>query len=653
MPALTRRSSMRRAAPMLSRLAASALALALAACQTQAPQPDMQQPVQAGAQRADRATAVRLLQAAETAQSPERDQQRLQAAAILYKLGDKATAEQAAVQIQPQQLNDTQYAQYAEVYGSLLADNDDFFRALDLATAPRLDHVWQQLPADTALPLRSLRANLWGLLGNLDSAIAERRQIASLAQSDADIAANNDGFWQLLTQLSSGELQLRAEESKDSQMRGWYQLALLGRDTQADISSQLTALSRWRQQWPNHSATRHPPQALQLLEHLANQRADHVALLLPLSGPLGSAGRAIRDGFMAAYYTSLQAGAPAPEVKVYDTGSERPFAEIYQSAVDAGAQAVIGPLDKHKVANLVATEKLPVPTLALNYASDEGGHLTGDLVQFGLAVEDEARQVARHAYLQGHRQALVLTSDASWGQRSAEAFRDEWQRLGGSITLSRTFYGNSNFSKLVSDALLIPESKGRESALRRKLAAPLKFTPRRRDDVDMVFIAAQPRQARQINPMLTFFYAGDLPIYATSQVFEGTVNPSRDRDMNGIRFTALPWLFENDNITKRNIERQASPAPAFARLYALGADAFRLYPRLPMLQQFPQQRVHGLTGSLSLTADGRIVREQMWAQIDKGAPVPITGAVAPPPQREEPADGPTGEPLGLTDGRAF
>jgi hypothetical protein len=127
--------------------------------------------------------------------------------------------------------------------------------------------------------------------------------------------------------------------------------------------------------------------------------------------------------------------------------------------------------------------------------------------------------------------------------------------------------------------------------------------------------------------MLSFFYAGDLPVFSTSHIYSGSVDRERDRDLSGVRFTALPWLFENDNQTKQNIEKQAAPAPAFARLYALGADAFRLFPRLPMLRQFPDQRVHGLTGALSLSPDGRIVREQMWARIDKGVPVPITTTV--------------------------
>ncbi|WP_105103182.1 penicillin-binding protein activator [Microbulbifer pacificus] len=606
-------------------LAAGALALSVAGCQTPSSQPNTQIPADSGnIATADRQNAIRLLNSARELPSPAKDQAQLQAAAILYTLGDNATARQAASAIDAEQLTDAEYARYAQVYGGALAADDDFFAALDLVSAPRLEQSWFQIPAETALPLRVLRADLWNLMGDIDSGIAERQRIATLAREDDAINRNNDGLWQLLTQLPSSELRNRAEEALDPKMRAWYQLALLGRDTQADISTQLTALSRWRQQWPGHTAVSHPPQALQLLEHLASQRAQNVALLLPLSGPLGSAGRAIRDGFMAAYYSALDAGAPTPQVQVYDTGTAQPFDEIYQTAINNGAQAIVGPLDKDKVANLLATEKLPVPTLALNYGDE--GRLTDDLVQFGLAIEDEARQVAQQAYRQGHRQALILAPESSWGQRGLEAFTEEWNSLGGTISLSRNYTDTSNFSQLVSEALLIPESKNREAELRRKLASPLKFTPRRRGDVDMLFVLAQPQQARQIKPMLSFFYAGDLPVFSTSQVFAGNVDPQRDRDINGVRFTALPWLFEDDNQTKRNIVKQADPAPAFARLYALGADAFRLYPRLPMLRQFPNQQVYGLTGALTLTADGRIVREQIWAKIEQGKPVPITTA---------------------------
>lgn len=614
-------ASSRRTSTVITSMAAATLVLTLAACQTPASRPGGDQPTYSAGHKASRGDAVRMLRSAEALPAPARDRQRLQAAAILYELGEKETAKEAVVKIIPEQLDNALYASYAQVYGSLLADSDDFFEALDLATSPRIDNVWAELPKATSLPLRNLRADLWGLLGNLDSAITERREISYLAQSDEAITENNNGFWQLLTQLPSSELRDRANKSSDTQMRGWYQLALLGRDTQTDISSQLSALSRWRERWPAHSANTHPPQALQLLERLAAQRADSIALLLPLTGSLGSAGRAIRDGFMAAHYTALNAGAATPRVMVYDTGIQQPFEEVYQSAVDAGAQVIIGPLDKSKVANLLATEKLPVPTLALNYGDQ--GRLTDDLVQFGLAVEDEARQIAQHAYRQGHRQAMVLTTNSSWGQRGAEAFEEEWRNLGGSVSIGKTFSSNSKFANLVSDALLIPASKARKKELQGRMGTSLEFTPRRRDDVDMVFVAALPQQARQLNPMLTYYYAGDLPVYATSHVFGGSVNPNRDRDINGVHFTALPWLFEN-NQTKQEIEQQASPAPAFARLYALGADAFRLYPRIPMLRQFPQQKVHGLTGALSLSADGRIVREQMWARIEKGVPVPVT-----------------------------
>jgi outer membrane PBP1 activator LpoA protein len=51
--------------------------------------------------------------------------------------------------------------------------------------------------------------------------------------------------------------------------------------------------------WPGHPAASRLPRDLQLLQQLIAEKPKHVALLLPVSGKLGRAGRAIRDGFFA------------------------------------------------------------------------------------------------------------------------------------------------------------------------------------------------------------------------------------------------------------------------------------------------------------------------------------------------------------------
>ncbi|GMG86631.1 penicillin-binding protein activator [Biformimicrobium ophioploci] len=604
-------------------IASAALVLALTACGSQAPK---QQPPLVPEQRTqpglDRGAAERLMQQAMSNATAERDRQLLQAGVIFAGLQDEERASQALQQIEAENLAQQEFADYALHYGKILSNQADLMEAHELVSAERVSSGIAFLPVETRVPLRQLRAELFSLFGEIDSAIAEHRALASIARTEEETRANNEGFWTTLMQLPSAELSARAASTSDPEMRAWYELAKLGRDTQMDISSQTTALQRWRERWPGHTANLTAPRQLQAFEQVAANQPQNIALLLPLTGKLSRAGRAIQDGFLAAYYAAMNNGAQVPDIQIYDSAAGN-FEETYQQAVNGGAQFIIGPLDKELVNNLAATESLPVPTLALNYA--ETGRLTGDLVQFGLAIEDEARQVARQAYQLGHRQALVVAPGTGWGTRATEAFREEWQRLGGNIPSVAEYANQAAISKSINDSLLIAEGRAREREIRRAIARPLKFTPRRRADLDVVFAIARNDAARQIKPMLAYYYAGDLPVFATSQIYSGD-DRERNRDLNGIRFTAMPWLFEGDNAIKDSIERQAKPSAAFAGLYAMGADAFRLFGRLPLLREFSEQRVFGLTGTLMLSADGKIEREQVWAQVRNGRARAITSA---------------------------
>ena len=58
-----------------------------------------------------------------------------------------------------------------------------------------------------------------------------------------------------------------------------------------------------------------------------------------------------------------------------------------------------------------------------------------------------------------------------------------------------------------------------------------------------------------------------------------------------------------------------------AAFYALGVDAWRLHAQLPLLGA--GQRLPGMTGTLSLGADGRLGRELTWAIIRDGRALPL------------------------------
>ena len=557
-----------------------------------------------------------LLAKAQISQSPQRELLLLEAARHLQEEDQLSWARNLLNDIDPNLLNDAVFIEYTLSFSDIALADDAYFLAQRILTNPRLDQQWQSLDNDTQITLRERRADLFWLLGEPEVSINERIALQSLMLDPDQDDNNQDVLWQTLMTIPLGTLQRQSEQITDPLLKGWYSLALINKNNQSNLEKQLQQVSQWRNNWPQHPASVRLPKDLQLLQQLIEDSPAKVALLLPLQGRLSKAGRAIRDGFMAAYYQALANGSRAPELSFHDT-SHGDILAHYQQAVDSGANLIIGPLDKGHVTELSLLDNLPVPTLAVNYSEDTAEPAQG-LYQIGLSAEDEARQIAQRAWLEGHRFAMILTTDASWGTRSGTAFREAWEALGGKVIRENHFPTSGNYSNVIKSALHIDKSEQRYKNLRGLFNQSMEFEPRRRQDADMLFLVARPTQARQIKPTLAFHYASKLPVYATSHIYSGDPNPKADRDLNGIKFSTLPWFFDNTAPEKRSIEEAAKPAPSYQRLYALGVDSFQLYPRLKQLQQSPQTRLYGMTGALTMDSNRQIEREQVWAQMRRG-----------------------------------
>ena len=143
--------------------------------------------------------------------------------------------------------------------------------------------------------------------------------------------------------------------------------------------------------------------------------------------------------------------------------------------------------------------------------------------------------------------------------------------------------------------------------------------PRRRQDLNFLFLIANPDQGRQDKPALNFHYAKDLPVYATSLIYSGTPNPRRDQDLNGIRFVETPWLLGNENSELHHLADEQWPDGhgRYERLFAMGIDAYRLQGRLYLLNALPSSEMPGVTGRLRMQQQ-RIVRELNWAVFSRG-----------------------------------
>ena len=469
-----------------------------------------------------------------------------------------------------------------------------------------------------------LRAKAYNRYGEYAAALDEWTTSPNFAEIEQRPELQS-AIWETLLNAPTQRLITLANQTGSSELKGWLELAIIYRPGKT-VEEQLNDLKNWRSNWQNHPANIYLPANLNNLQSSDIQIPDKIALLLPITGPLSAAGRAIRDGFIAAYYQN-QTDSATPELFILDTHN-RNIVELALEAQNQGAELIVGPLNKENVTLLKNNPPTGITVLALNSVDHSANTPNAsNFFEFSLATEDEAKSVARRAHLDGHSRALIIRPDSSWGERTSSSFIDEWTKLGGDIAGESTFSENTQFSKLTGDALLVTDSQNRAKEIRRVLREKVGFEPRRREDVDMIFIPSSPEQARQLKPALSYQYAGRLPVYATASAYSGRVESSKDQDLNSLRVPVMPWYLPTQrNQLESIITKTWSNAESqYGSLYALGADAHQLYPRLQQLTSLPGSRLEGLTGWLSVNHGNHINRELIWQIFRNGklTPLPI------------------------------
>lgn len=561
--------------------------------------------------RTPQASIEQMLQQAGDSQSEKANLLRLSAADLAYQQKKFGRAASILEQVKLGSLKPAQ-----QVYASTLAAELALARDMPKAALKALDHPslarLAELPVEQQVRSQLARARALQEDGQTLAAAQERIFIAPLLHDQAT-QDNHATIWTLVASLPLEQLQA----ADDSDLAGWLALARAAKTT-GTLQQQQAAVDDWRARHPGHPAALLLPESLRKLQELSSQPLTEIALLLPQEGQLASVARALRDGFLAAHYQAQQAGQNPPNIQFYDSSRLRSLDGFYRQAQAAGVQLVIGPLEKPLVTQLAAREQLPITTLALNYG-EAGQEAPGQLFQFGLAAEDEAREAARRAWADGMRRAVALVPRGDWGDRVLAAFRQSWQAAGGNLIAAEHVDQPVELAQQIAELFQLRQSEARAKRLQHTLGVEVAAQPVRRQDVDFIFLAATPQQAQQIKPTLAFQYAGDVPVYATSHLFTGDHSQAQYQDLNGIRFCETPWLLEANDPLRQQVGSQWPQAGgSLGRLYAMGVDAYRLAPRLDQLKALPDSRIDGLSGSLSLNPAQRIERQLPWAEFRDG-----------------------------------
>ncbi len=441
-------------------------------------------------------------------------------------------------------------------------------------------------------------------------AVLERIKLDFILPDEVSKTNNLRALWLVLTKLSQPELDTLLAENADSPiLQGWVALADISRKAYLDPHDMLNELQRWQTTYATHPALKILPKKLDTSSLQLLAAPKRMALMLPLTGALAGPGHAIQDGFMDAYRASGK--TRQVRIRVYNT-DRAVVDQVYQRALEEGADYVVGPLTKADVA-LVARMSHPVPTLLLN---DTDQTLDGLGFQFGLSPTNEAKQVAVKARRAGYTRALIISPAGSWGADVVHAFSEQWTDNRGQIVEAWQYGPQDNLSEGIRKLLRASEYAAKIKPTQTNRRGSEDNASKRRHDFDVVILIAYPSKARQIMPLLRYYFAGDVPIYATSTVYSGSQNTAKDRDLNGVIFCDMPWVLSHPMNGEQH--HWAEQLNSYNRLYALGMDSYTLANQLNRLMLFPALGIDDKSGVIYLTPAHQLARILEFGQFKDG-----------------------------------
>ncbi len=586
-----------------------------------AQQTRLEQPARQQAARGDNLGAAQeYLRLAATSQPPLQDEYWMIAIEYLLRGQHLAAAKAQLSRLQSQQPQIRGRMQLAHAHIALLENQPN-----DTLT------LLQQLSVERLIPRSQisyyyLQARAHEANNDKLKALYARVQMDALLSGEAYAQnANHEHIWRTLMSIPPSQLQ-QLPQPAPAQLAAWVHLATLTRST---AKAQLPqALQNWRSRYPQHPAEKYIiVNLLAGYSYNANPSdgsnrvgaVEHIALFLPLSGQFKEPATKVRDGFITAWYGDQKRSKPT--VKIYDVNDSN-VVDMYQQALQKGAQMVVGPMGKNAANALVnAYADFPVPTLLL-FEIDElnqpGLRVPQNLYQFSLSPEAEARLVAEKAWSEGHRLAAIVTPEGLWGTRLQDAFATHWERLGGQI-VSSSEYGKNNLTGAVREAA--------------------------HSSAEVFFMASFPTQARRIRPQFRYYGRSSTPLYATSHSYTTEPDEKLDKDLDGVQFVDMPWVllkgFWSDGAQWQQVldaqahMLQPSPSSMYTalqehwgrrmygnnkRLFAFGIDAYHVIAYLQTATHNRQRdlRLAGATGLLSLNQRGVVQRQLLWATFKNG-----------------------------------
>jgi len=570
-----------------------------------------------------------LLKQANQAEPSHKNPLLVQAAGILLTDGRDKKALELLLHIDNRYLNaqqkDTYHMFYAE---ALLSDDLDYLDDKEERKQTSLNHLRSVAKPSTHSVVWQIRyfqtlSDSYLANNNYFEAAKHRIELDDLIDKPEVLAENNEKIWFAISQMDAQFLAQLISGFNSKRVNGWLELVHINQKWGDQPDRLLEQMAFWKKRYPLHPASIVQPKTLQRVATAEMLNPKKIAVLLPLSGRFARPGKMVHDGILAAHYQT-ESAENAPTVTFYDTAKSLSGLASYQQAIADGADFVIGPLLKPGIEEIVRQDSLATPLLTLNTTSNMPSRHQ-KVFQFGLSVEDEAIQAAHRAWENGYRKAIAFIPDDARGNRAQMAFKEYFEQLGGELIDTQKYKDIKALRTDVANLLRVNASMDRKRKLEQILGRNIEFEMRRRQDADFIFMLSKPEQARRIKPFIDFYFAHELPVISTSNVYSGQPRPQLDNDLNGIEFSDIPLYIsqqtdmQQTRKTIKSIDKNVMKSNN-GRLFSMGYDSYQILSRLAKLQAFPAYRWYGLSGEIGVDEDGLVHRYLTWAEFRKGVP---------------------------------
>ena len=232
-----------------------------------------------------------------------------------------------------------------------------------------------------------------------------------------------------------------------------------------------------------------------------------------------------------------------------------------------------------------------------------GGVKKPKLREFNINREVDIKNLLNIAKNKGGLRAIIIDDSTT---KDKALVKKIWENMDGEVVSSVSSEKKISSQNLLSEIFLLEQSKVRGRKLSRIIGLPIKTEPRKREDIDSIFLSTSLSKARSLKPALEYNFADNISVYLIPSWSEDEHLTDNELDLEKVMISEMPFLLNtNTSFQKTN-----------SRNFAIGYDAYELVLLLDTSSR-RNFKYFGLTGLIT-NEYPLIQKKSLHAKVIKG-----------------------------------